>query len=325
MADGEGMRAVVCEAGQVRFVADRPAAAAGSGEALVRVRKALVTRVDVEIASGVRRHAGVMGQAFVGEIEQALGEPQLVGRRVVASPDVICGMCDLCRGGLSRHCRDRVSLGRDDRDGCFCGLVRVPVRNLVEVARAVDDDAAPLAGVVAAALHAALHIELGGKTFVSVIGDGLEGLACAQVIAPLNATVRVLGWRPERLGLCEKWQIRHRHANEAGRRRDQTVVIDSEGSARSMALAAGLLRPRGTLIMMAAPGGETLDLRPIVEAELEVRGSRAGSLQEAMALLGRGGIDAASLIGRRVRLEEAPGAIAAVASGNLLSALIDIG
>lgn len=306
-------------------MADRPAPAAGSDEALVRVRRALVTRVDTDIANGARRHAGVMGQALVGEVVEAIGERQLVGRRVVASPDVICGMCDLCRGGLSRHCRDRVSLGRDDRDGCFCELVRVPARNLVEVARAVDDDAALLAGPVAAALHAAQHIELGGKTFVSIIGDGLEALASAQVMAPMNATVRVLGWRPQQFGLCEKWSIRHRHADEAGRRRDQTVVIDCEGSARSLKLAAGLLRPRGTLIMMAAPGGEALDLRPIVEAELEVRGSRGGPLQDAVALLARGGIDAATLLGRRVRLEDAPAAIASVASGELLSAVIDIG
>lgn len=309
----------------MRFVADRAAPAAGSGEALVRVRRALVTRLEAQIAAGSRRHAGVMGQGFVGQIEEALGEPQLVGRRVVASPDIICGMCDLCRAGLSRHCRDRVSLGRDDRDGCFCELVRAPVRNLVEVPRAVDDDAALLAGPVAQALHAAQHIELGGKTFVTVIGDGLEGLAAAQVMSQMNTSVRVLGWKPARLALCEKWGIRHRHANETGLRRDQTVVIDTEGSARSLALAAGLLRPRGTLIMMAAPRGEQVDLRPIVEAEFEVRGSRGGPMQEAIGLLARGEFDAASLIARRVRLEDAPAAIAQVASGDLLSAAIDIG
>ncbi len=320
------MRAIVCEAGSVRLAPEYAAPSAGSGEARVRVRKALVTRADGEIATGRRRHVGVMGQALVGEVERAPDAPALIGKRVVASPDIICGMCDLCRGGLSRHCRDRASLGRDDRDGCFCELVRVPVRNLVEVPRGVDDDAAPMAPVVASALHAAQHIRPGQKAFITILGDGLEALVAAQVARQTSDAVRLLGWRPERFGLCEKWGVRHRHADHAGRRRDQTVVIDCEGSPRSLELAAGLLRPRGTIILTCAPGrGQAIDLRPIVDAELEMVGSRAGPVQDAVALLARGEIDTHSLIGRRVRFEDGAAAIAAVGSGELLSALIDIG
>ncbi|MFG0286321.1 MAG: alcohol dehydrogenase catalytic domain-containing protein [Phycisphaerales bacterium JB039] len=320
------MRAIVCEAGRIRFDPEHAAPVPGPGEAIVRVSKALVTGFEAEIATGARRHAGVMGHAFVGTVQQAAGGSKFAGRRIVAAPDIICGLCDLCRAGLSRHCRDRVTLGRDDRDGCFCELVRLPERNLVEVPRALDDDAAVMAPVVAAAIHAAQYVRLEGKVFVTVIGDGIEALAVAQVTRPLNATVRLLGWRPAMFGLCEKWGVRHRHADDAGQRRDQTVVIDCEGTARSLQLAVRMLRPRGTLILTRAPApGEGADLRPVIDAELEVLGSRTGPIADALALLERGAFDAHSLIGRRMRLEDGPAGISAVATGQQLSALLDIG
>ena len=319
------MRAIVCEAGRVRFDPEHADPVAGPGEAIVRVTKALVTGSEAQIACGALRHAGIMGHAFVGTVQQAPDGSKLAGRRVVAAPDIICGMCDLCRGGLSRHCRDRVTLGRDDRDGCFCERVRVPVRNLVEVPRQMDDDSAVMAPVVAAAIHAAQYVRLEGKVFVTIIGDGIEALAAAQVMRPLNTTVRVLGWRPELFGLCEKWSVRHRHADDVGRRRDQTVVIDCEGTARSIQLAVSMLRPRATLILTRAPApSQEVDLRSIVESELEVLGSRTGPIADAITLMERGGVDTHTLVGRRIRLEDAPGAIGAVAANELLSALIDV-
>ncbi len=310
---------------------------AGPGEALVRP---VLVGLSPGDADALRKRNGaapfIPGSEFVGVVERLhqtadnAERRRLEGKRVVASPIIVCGECDLCRAGLSSHCRSRRVLGRPGVggwDGCLAERIHLPVRNLCAAPPGVDDDRAVFAWAVASALHAAQVVRVQGKQYVTVLGDTVEGLLTAQVIARLNASVRVLGSRPERLALCEKWLggIKHRSIDEAGRRQDQDVVVECTGSPAGLATALQLVRSRGTIVLAGAPRHPgAADLSPVVEHEITLVGCRAGPIGEALGLLERAEIDAVSLIGRRFRLAEASAAFTAASDPAALRVLVEI-
>ncbi|MEQ9095525.1 hypothetical protein AY599_03750 [Leptolyngbya valderiana BDU 20041] len=284
-----------------------------AGEALVRVRLAGDVPASVSSAAAGAPDGSVLGRDLVGVVSE-VGEDapagvreRLLKSRVVCSPTVACGTCDMCRAGVSQHCREGGTLGSDGVPGSMAAVVAVPWRNLTLVPEGLADDQALLAGPLSRALHAARMIRMEGKVYVTVLGDNLAALLAVQTIAKLNATVRLLGWRPEAFGRAEKWGVRHRHADEVGRRRDQTVVVDCVGSEASMDLALGMLRPRGTFILAAQPqAGARVDLTPVVAGELEVIGASFGSVADALPLLASGEVQTTGLVEVRTRPSEAP-------------------
>ncbi len=312
----------------------------GPGEAVIRPTRMAVSAYDAMLASpgarpDVPRDAGLLtlGHRFVGIVE-SLGDSAdkdlkktWLGKRVTGAINIVCSRCDLCRAGLASHCRARRVLGIQSWDGCFAERVKLPLRNLCEVPREVHDDAAVFAEPLAAAIHAGQLVRVEGKTYVTILGDSIDALLCAQVLAKLNASVRLLGTRPERFGLCEKWGIKHRHAGEVGRRNDQDIVIDCTATPQGLQLALGLVRPRGKIVLrneLRPSGseplpakGEPADLSLIVANEIELFGARCGTIADAIATLSRGEVDVLSLIGKRMKLADGPAALTA-GSGTLV-------
>jgi threonine dehydrogenase-like Zn-dependent dehydrogenase len=62
----------------------------------------------------------------------------------------------------------------------------------------------------------------------------------------------------------------------------------------------------------------------IVQAEIQVLGSRGGSLDEAMAEIASGRVDVAPLVARRVRLEDAESAMKSAARREHLRVVFEI-
>jgi threonine dehydrogenase-like Zn-dependent dehydrogenase len=129
----------------------------------------------------------------------------------------------------------------------------------------------------------------------------------------MNASVRVLGDRPARFTLAERWGVKHRHVDEVGRRQDQDLVILTSGDARLVELAPRLVRPRGMIVVLGGPEararGPEVDLGPIVMNELQLVGARGGSVPEALGVLTQGEIETASLLGKRFKLDDAVAAL----------------
>lgn len=304
------LRAVMYDGRTVGAVS-RPEPAPGAGEVIVRPVRVGVTPADLQVAESCLKFRGVLGHEFVGVVERAsdgAGAPW-VGKRVVGSPVMSCGVCERCRAGLSAHCADRRVMGLHDRDGCWAERFAIPAANLVEVPKALVDDAALLAGVAGMALHAARATRIEGKTYVSIIGDNALALIAAQVFAKLNTSVRVLGFEPARFSICDRWRLKHRHADEVGRRQDQDVVFECSGTARGAELATRLVRPRGrVLVASLSPGvprqalpdtGPVLDEVAIAAGEVEVTGVGRGSVRDGLDALARGQIDTSGLVTRR--------------------------
>jgi len=336
-----------------RVVSDRAMPVPGPGEALIQPVVAAVSDIDLELVTGrtvVPGFAGVLGNQGVGVVVEvnipagasaALEAKRgLKGKRVVAAGFVVCGTCPLCRGGLSAHCRSRVYVGAG-RDGWLAEAVVLPLASVHAVPERVETEAAALVHEVASAAHAAQVLRVEGKPYITVLGDGALGLLTAQVMSKMNASVRVLGRHAERLALCDRWGIKHRHADEVGRRGDQDVVVECTGTGEGLGLALRLVRPRGKVILKgtrtglpiavdgagAAVGGGGggsgagatggVDLSPVVVNEIEVLGCREGSVEAALSMLGRGEVTTAGLITRRYKFESTAAALAAAEAGEL--------
>ena len=263
-------------------------------------------------------------------VDQAnAGSSELVGRRVVGSISTYCGTCDLCRGGLKDHCRARDTLGVRGRDGCFADFFSLPVGNLVEVPESVDDDSALLASQLADALHAAQQVRLNTKPYITVVGEGPRALLCVQVMHRLNASVRLVTRSERCMELCDRWGINSWLAERIGRNADQDIVIDCSRSAEGFNLATRLARPRGVVLLsgpLVARGAErmSVELGAIAARELTVIGSRCGSLTESVHALSRGEYDVASLISRRMKLDDALDALQIASKRDQTKVVMDL-
>ena len=350
--DGAGGGRVATATGAV-LVRDAPEPEPGPGEVLLRTIAAGVSGLDARRAAGdasCEDGAGevggslTLGHEFVAAVESvgpAMGTRadehagKLLGCRVVGSPIVPCRSCELCRGGLSAHCPTRRVLGVSGLDGCLAERFVLPAANLVRVPEGVDDLAAVLAAPLASAIHASRQVRLEAKPYVTVLGDGLTALLCAQVMNRLNASVRLIGWNADRLALCDRWAIRNRSVHAVGLRADQDVVVDCSGRADGLAVAARMLRPRGTVVLKSpdvvvpsfATGERRLDAagdrsdddrldgpspaQLIIAKELSVVGSVGGSQADAVLALGRSDVETSALVTKRLKLDDAERALAA--------------
>ncbi|HEX4793112.1 MAG TPA: alcohol dehydrogenase catalytic domain-containing protein [Humisphaera sp.] len=297
------MRALVFDK-SLTFQPRHPEPAASSGDTLIRVRQAGICATDLEIVKGYMGFHGVLGHEFVGEVVQS-ADKNLVGQRVCGEINVVCGRCDLCLSGLGAHCRNRTVLGILNRDGAFAEFIRLPAINLHVLPKNVDDDAAVFVEPLAAAFQVLKQVQIDSRKFVTVLGDGRLGLLVAQVLRDAGCAVRVIGKHPEKLALCEKWSIRSRPLADINPRHDQDVVVDCTGRAAGLELAMQMVRPRGTIVLKSTVAtGKAMNLAPVVIDEINIIGSRCGPFREAISALAEKRIDVASLIHRRMKLDQ---------------------
>lgn len=353
------MRALRCESGTLRLRAELPEPACAPGEAIVQPTRVLISPGDLAAAGlgaaadGRRPFEGVLGSQFVGVVKKinlpADAGPLLaarktwVGRRVVGSPTISCGACDLCRHGLAIHCRSRKVMGAFEREGCLADSFGVPLLSLAQVGDPISDDKAVFAHVLSSALHAVNMLRGQQASYITVLGDGVMALLTAQALARMNKSVRVLSSRPDRQKLCEKWGIKHRGIEEPGRRQDQDVVVDCTGTSAGLRLAMQLVRPRGIIMLKSpiglapfppgkpmpdvAPGSgwsTPVDLTPIVANEVQIVGSRDGPIPDALRMLAEDTIDVLNLVTKHYRFEDAMAAMQAAAAGESLAVVVDV-
>lgn len=295
------MRSVIFD-GDLRVIeGERPVP--GDDEALIQLRVAGICNTDLELIQGYKNFAGTLGHEFVGDVVE--GPANWIGRRVVGEINITCGVCDLCRRGLSSHCRQRRTLGMMNYDGAFADLFRLPVRNLVLVPDAVLDEAAVFVEPLAAACQVieSAHICPGDR--VILIGAGKLGMLVAQVLRLTGADLAVIVRRDHQAELLAGWGIRAIRREEAGDR-SADVVVDCTGNAGGFADALTLVQPRGAIVLKSTYAGiPQADLTRVVVDEIQIVGSRCGLFGAAIRLLEQGLIGVTSLIEARYPLADA--------------------
>jgi threonine dehydrogenase-like Zn-dependent dehydrogenase len=304
------------------FDTRRPEPIPADGDSVLRIRQAGICATDLEIVKGYMGFRGVLGHEFVADVVSSPNK-ELVGQRVCGEINIVCGRCDLCLSGLSNHCRARTVLGIVNHDGAFADMIRLPAANLHVIPKNIDDDQAVFVEPLAAAFQVLKQIKLDGRKWVTVLGDGRLGLLAAQVLRNAGCPVRVIGKHPEKLAMCEKWQIRSRPLDDIVPRHDQDVVVDCTGSASGFETAMQMVRPRGTIVLKSTfASGKPLSLAPLVIDEISVIGSRCGPFREAIRALAEKQVDVVSLINRRMKLEQGVEAMTLAARPGVLKVIL---
>lgn len=323
------MRALVLAADGLHLVRDVPVPQPPPGEALIRVRLAGVCATDVELTHGYKGgFAGILGHEFVGEVVAAPSDLAWVGRRVVGEINVGCGDCNLCRRGLSKHCRQRTSLGIIGRNGVFADFTTLPIANLHAVPPELADAQAVFAEPLAAAFELVEQVEITPAQRVYLLGDGRLGLLCAFVLAQTGCDLTVIGRHPAKLALLAGRKLRTVVATPeslAELARDPAdIVVEATGARAGFDDALRLVRPLGTLLLKStyADQLESFDLSQLVVDEITIVGSRCGPFPAALAALASGEFDLAPLIDAEFSLDDAITAIAQAEQKGILKVLI---
>jgi len=298
-------------------------------QALIRPTLVMIGEVDAAICRSDIQYEGILGHQFVGVVEKADDE-SWVGQRVVGNVNIADTGSAMARSGLANHDPDRKILGINGRDGCLAEHFVLETRNLVRVPDEIEDDRAIFAQPLASAVHSAQIVHLQGKPYITVLGGGLSGLLCAQVMTSLNASVRLLTTNTDRLELCAKWGVRHRNLDDVGRRLDQDVVIDTTQDPTSLATAMKMVRPRGSIVLQAYPVptmsiGSAIDLSPMIANELQVFGARCGNIAEGLDAMSGQSVDLSGLITKRFKFEDAINALRAAQEPEQIAVIVDMG
>lgn len=235
-------------------------------------------------------HEAVGGVTAVGPDVRAVAP----GDRVVVPFSTSCGSCTACRRGLSARC-DRAGLlgwGHPDGNPVLHGTqaeaVRVPDADgtLVILPDRFDDATGVLlADNLPTGWYAALRADVRAEDPVVVLGCGAVGLCTvvclhAQGARPVLASDPVAGRRDRaaRLGAraCEPEELAGIVA-EVTAGEGVAAVVDAAGTATSFAAAVELVRPGGTVQVVAVPTASNLPLAPTAayDRNLTVRFGRA--------------------------------------------------
>lgn len=305
-------------------LADIPEPEAGN-EALIRVTMSGICNTDLEIVRGYAGFEGTIGHEFVGVVERADDAPELVGKRVVGEINAGCGVCGKCTAGDPRHCSTRTVLGIVGRDGAHAEFLRLPSRNLIEVADNVIDAHAVFAEPLAAAIGITEQVDITRDTRVAVIGDGKLGLLCAMSLALRSPLVTLFGKHANKMSIVERCGVSGILAGEIepdvfG---SFDVVVEASGSESGFATALDLVRPRGKIVLKSTFHGTPVwAASRVVVDEITIIGSRCGRFAPAIELLSSGRVNVDALIDRQYPLSEGIAAMDRAAERGVLKVLL---
>ena len=318
------MQAIVFD-GRLRLTGDRPKPVPARGEVLIRIAMAGICNTDMEITKGYLGFRGIIGHEFTGVIEGQGGRAgRLVGKRVVGEINCGCRRCDLCLGGLEKHCPHRTTIGILGRDGAFAEYMTLPAGNLHEIPEGLSDEEAVFTEPLAAAFEILEQVRIGPSDRVLVLGDGKLGLLSALVLKLTGARLTLAVKHPSKLGIARDQGVPVTLAKDLPAGGTYDVVVEATGSAQAFETAMMLTRPRGIIVLKSTVAhGTPINLAPLVIDEITVIGSRCGPFKPALKALARGLVDVRPLISAVFPPGEAKKAFAAARNRNNLKVLLD--
>lgn len=319
------MKAIVFD-GRLNYREDRPLPKPDkAGDALIRVRMAGICNTDLEIVKGYMGFRGIPGHEFVGTVEKVNERKRsLAGKRVVGEINCVCGVCDYCTGGLSRHCPERTTLGISGRDGAFAEYLTLPAENLHEVPDNVTDEEAVFTEPLAAAFEIVEQVSIKPTDRIVVLGDGKLGLLCAFVLALTGAEVTLAGNNQHKLAIAREAGIGTCLAKDLPVDKRHDVVVEATGAPAGLQKALECVRPRGTIVLKSTVAStREVDLNKIVIDEVTLIGSRCGPFEPALRALSDRTINVMPLVSGIFPVGDALEAFKAAGQKGSLKVLID--
>ncbi len=252
-----------------------------------------------------------------------------VGDRVTVPFVCACGTCPSCHSGNQQICDDQYQPGFTHW-GSFAQYVAVhrADSNLVALPDSVSFEAAASLGCRFATSFRAVVAQgkVCGGQWVAVHGCGGVGLSAIMIAAALGTTVIAVDIDPEKLALAKTagaaYLLNARNQPDVSTailefsKGGVHVSIDALGSKVTCYNSISCLRKRGKHIQVGLLAGSeanpTIPMHFVIAKELEILGShgmQAHAYPEMMQMILDHKIAPEQLIGRRISLEAAAGAL----------------
>ena len=263
---------------EVKYV---PKPIAGPGEVVVRIETSGLCHTDIHAAHGdwpvkpappfIPGHEGV---GIVEKIGPGVTEVAVGDRVAMPWLGYACGTCEYCVSGWETLCLEQKNMGYSI-DGGFAEYVKAYGRYVVKVPEGVDPmDAAPLTCAGVTTYKAVKVAGTRPSDLVAVFGVGGLGHLALQYARIAGGRVIAVDLHDEKLALAKELGAEFT-INAA--REDPVEAIQSLGGAdqaialavspKSFEQAYASLRRGGTLVFVALPQDNTIDL-PIFETVL---------------------------------------------------------
>jgi threonine dehydrogenase-like Zn-dependent dehydrogenase len=249
------------------------------------------------------------------------------GTPVAIWPLAPCGACDRCAAGEVSQCRRAVPKSYGiGRDGGMADELVVEERCLVPLPDGLDVADAALVEPVACSLHALRRAWLRRDHRVAVVGGGAIGLAAAAVARSMDCMVDVVARHEAQRHAAERIGAGAAPAGE------YDVVVDAAGTDSAIKTCFDLLRPGGTLALVASywdpvqfPQFFTMKEPVVVGSNMHGHDETGRDMDAAAQLLAGMPEVAPAMITHRFPLDRAPEAFAVAAdrAGGAIKVLLE--
>jgi L-iditol 2-dehydrogenase len=230
------------------------------------------------------------------------------GTPVAVWPARPCGVCDRCAAGATTQCRRGAATDYGvGANGGMADAILVEERNVFRLPDAVRVADAALVEPIACCVHALTRARVERGDRVAVVGAGSIGLASAAVAGWLDCPVDVVARHGAQRDAAGAIGAGTEPAGE------YDVVVDAAGTTSSMATALALVRPGGTVALVAShwdpvelPQFWTVKEPTIVTAMVHGDADAGHDMARAVQLLADRPEVPAALITHRLPLDRAP-------------------
>ncbi|MCD8349713.1 MAG: alcohol dehydrogenase catalytic domain-containing protein [Planctomycetaceae bacterium] len=328
------------------FLQDVPIPEIEDHEALVRVKAVGVCGTDAHIWSG---HVNteipvIVGHEFSGIVEKVGSRTSgvAVGDRIVSRLNIgVCGTCRNCLTGNPHMCEERTCPGFK-LDGAYAEYIRIDAKQLLKLSDNVSFEEGAVVEPMAIVAHALLQrAKVEVEDVVVVYGPGPIGLIAMQMARIAGAAkVYMVGTNvdePQRLPLAEKLgadKVFNAQKDDVEKEiralndgKGVDLVIDASGAPAAINAGIRLLRRQGRMCVLGLPTKREITVEWLTAAEKSLEiittySSAPSAWNMVVSMLGRGAIDAKSLISHLMPMADFKEVFSEITKGNAVKCVL---
>ncbi|MCL1804483.1 MAG: 2,3-butanediol dehydrogenase [Clostridiales bacterium] len=258
------------------------------------------------------------GHEFSGTVIEAGEEVRKVkpGDRVVVNPLFFCGKCPACLQGNTNNCEHLVFFGLNGIYGAFAEETVVRETMVTKIPDSLPLDVAALAEPACIAAHALRISKFKPGDTAAVFGAGAIGLLMVSLLKASGCTKIIATARTKskrdlalKLGADMAFDPDAPEAEETIKSLANSVdlVYELSGAQQSFAMAFGMLRVRGEIVVISLPREPfPYPAYLAVNKEISVIGSKCtnGEFPMMVEMLADGSVDAAPIITKKIYIDD---------------------